>query len=129
MKVIVISVFLKENIMWNELVMVIKYDKVSQEDKDHARLLLNQLNTASGAYFLKKEITYFLEDMVEKYGTIPTKVTLEKQLKDLIAEMEKFKEYWANRPKCREEVIMISNRMHEYFIDIEKLKKQIVKFN
>lgn len=59
--------------MYNELVMIIKYDKVSQEDKDHARLLLNQLNTASGAYFLKKEITYFLEDMVEKYGIIPTK--------------------------------------------------------
>ena len=115
--------------MWNELVRVIKYDKVSQEDKDHARLLLNQLNTASGAYFLKKEITYFLEDMVEKYGTIPTKVTLEQQLKDLIAEMEKFKAYWANRPKCREEVIMISKRMHEYSIDIEKLQKQIVKFN
>lgn len=115
--------------MWNELVMVIKYDKVSQEDKDHARLLLNQLNTAGGRHLMRKEITYFLEDMVEKYGTIPTKLTLEKQLKDLIAEMEQFKEYWANRPKCREEVIMISKRMHEYFIDIEKLKKQIVKSN
>lgn len=115
--------------MWNELVMVIKYDKVSQEDKDHARLLLNQLNTAGGRHLMRKEITYFLEDMVEKYGTIPTKLTLEKQLKDLIAEMEQFKEYWANRPKCREEVIMISKRMHEYFIDIENLRKKIAKFN
>lgn len=109
--------------MWNELVMVIKYDKVSQEDKEYARLLLNHLNTASGAYFLKKEITYFLEDMVEKYGTIPTKLTLKKQLKDLIAEMEQFKAYWANRLKCREEVIMISNRMHEYSQEIIRLTK------
>lgn len=109
--------------MWNELVMVIKYDKVSQEDKEYARLLLNQLNTASGAYFLKKEITYFLEDMVEKYGTIPTKLTLKKQLKDLIAEMEQFKAYWANRLKCREEVIMVSNRMHEYSQEIIRLTK------
>jgi hypothetical protein len=61
--------------MWNELVMVIKYDKVSQEDKDHARLLLSQLNTAGGAHLMRKEITYFLEDMVDKYGTIP-KMTL-----------------------------------------------------
>lgn len=63
--------------MWNELIMVIKYDKVSQEDKDHARLLLNQLNTAGGRHLMRKEITYFLENMVGKYGTIPTKVTLE----------------------------------------------------
>jgi C-terminal processing protease CtpA/Prc len=111
--------------MWNELVRVIKYDKVSQEDKDHARLLLNQLNTASGAYFLKKDITYFLEDMVNKYGTIPTKVTLEKQLKDLIAEMEEFKAYWANKPKLRDDIIMVSNRMHEYSAQIIALKKQI----
>lgn len=115
--------------MWNELVRVIKYDKVSQEDKDHARLLLNQLNTAGGKHLMRKEITYFLEDMYEKYGTIPTKVTLEKQLKDLIAEMEEFKAYWANKPKLRDDIIMVSNRMHEYFIDIENLRKKIAKFN
>lgn len=111
--------------MWNELVMFIKYDKVSQEDKDHARLLLNQLNTAGGSYFMRKEITYFLEDMVNKYGTIPTKVTLEKQLKDLIAEMEEFKAYWANKPKLRDDIIWVSNRMHEYSAQIIALKKQI----
>jgi hypothetical protein len=70
--------------------MVIKYDKVSQEDIDHARLLLNQLNTAGGAYFLKKEITYFLEDMYEKYGNIP-KLTLEQELIDLKNEYNKYK--------------------------------------
>lgn len=114
--------------MWNKLVMVIKYDKVSQEDKDYARLLLNQLNTASGAYFLKKDITYFLEEMVVKYGTIPTKLTLEQQLKDLIAEMEEFKAYWANKPKLRDDIIMISKRMHQYSIDIKSLEKHIEKY-
>lgn len=115
--------------MWNELVRVINNESINDNDRDMAQRLLRQLNTAGGRHLMRKEITYFLEDMVEKYGTIPTKLTLEKQLKDLIAEMEQFKEYWANRPKCREEVIIISKRMHEYFIDIEKLKKQIVKSN
>lgn len=114
--------------MWNELVLVIKYDKVSQEDKDHARLLLGQLNTAGGSYFMRKEIAYFLEDMVDKYGTIPTKVTLEKQLKDLIAEMEEFKAYWANKPKLRDDIIMVSKRMHEYSSQIIALEKQIGKY-
>lgn len=114
--------------MWNELIMVIKYDKVSQEDKDHARLLLNQLNTAGGRYFMRKEIAYFLEDMVDKYGTIPTKVTLEQQIKDLTTEMEEFKAYWANKPKLRDDIIMISKRMHQYSIDIKSLEKQIAKY-
>ena len=114
--------------MYNELVMVIKYDKVSQEDKDHARLLLGQLNTAGGSYFMRKEIAYFLEDMVDKYGTIPTKVTLEKQLKDLIAEMEEFKAYWANKPKLRDDIIMISNRLHQFFLQIKSLEEQISKY-
>ena len=114
--------------MWNELVMVIKYDKVSQEDKDHARLLLGQLNTAGGSHLMRKEIAYFLEDMVDKYGTIPTKVTLEKQLKDLIAEMEEFKAYWAKPLKSRGHHIMISKRMHEYSIQIIALEKQIGKY-
>ena len=115
--------------MWNELVMVIKYDLVSQEDKDHARLLLGQLNTAGGSHFMRKEIAYFLEDMVDKYGTIPTKVTLEKQLKDLIAEMEEFKAYWANKPKLRDDIIMVSKRMHEYSAQIIALEKQIKTFS
>lgn len=111
--------------MWNELVLVIKYDKVEEEDRQHARLLLSHLNTAGGIHLMRKEITNFLEDMVEKYGTIPTKLTLEKQLNDLIAEMEEFKAYWANRPKDREEIIMISNRMHQYSVEITRLEKQI----
>ena len=76
--------------MWNELVMVINYNKVSQEDKNHARLLLRQLDTAGGAYFLKKEITYFLEDMYEKYGNIP-KITLKQKLINLKNDYEKYK--------------------------------------
>jgi hypothetical protein len=111
--------------MWNELVLVIKYDKVEEEDRQHARLLLSQLNTAGGIHLMRKEITHFLEDMVEKYGTIPTKLTLEKQLNDLIAEMEEFKAYWANRPKIREDIIMISNRMHQYSVELNRLEKQI----
>lgn len=111
--------------MWNELVLVIKYDKVEEEDRQHARLLLSHLNTAGGIHLMRKEITYFLEDMVEKYGTIPTKLNLEKQLNDLIAEMEEFKAYWANRPKDREEIIMISNRMHQYSVELKRLEKQI----
>ena len=111
--------------MWNELVLVIKYDKVEEEDRQHARLLLSHLNTAGGIHLMRKEITYFLEDMVEKYGTIPTKLNLEKQLNDLSAEMEEVKAYWANRPKDREEIIMISNRMHQYSVELKRLEKQI----
>lgn len=114
--------------MWNELVMVIKYDKVEEEDREHARLLLSLLNTASGHHLMRKEITYFLEDMVEKYGAIPTKLTLEKQLNDLKSEMEEFKVYWANRPKDREDIIMISNRMHQYSIELNRLEKQIENY-
>ena len=115
--------------MWNKLVSVIKYDKVSKEDKDHARLLLNQLNTAGGKHLMRKEITYFLEDMYEKYGTIPTKISLKEELAQMVAEMEKFKAYWANKPKSRDDIIMVSNRMHKYFIDIENLRKKIANFN
>ena len=111
--------------MYNTLVMVIKFDKVSQEDKEHARLLLSDLNTAGGIHLIRKEVTNFLDNMVDKYGTIPTKVTLEKQLKDLIAEMEEFKAYWAKQVKCRDHHIMISKRMHEYFTQISALEKQI----
>ena len=62
--------------MWNELVLVIKYDQVEEEDRQHARLLLSQLNTAGGIHLMRKEVTHFLEDMVEKYGdAILTKPT------------------------------------------------------
>ena len=76
--------------MYNELVMVINYDKIEQEDENHARLLLSQLKTAGGIHLLRKEITYFLEDMYEKYGNIP-KITLEQELIDLKNEYNKYK--------------------------------------
>lgn len=114
--------------MWNELVMVIKYDKVSQEDKDHARLLLGQLNTAGGSHLMRKEITYFLEDMADKYGTIPTKVTLEQELADVLAEQEEFRAQWRDKPKCREDIIMISNRLHQFFLQIKNLNERIAKY-
>ena len=68
--------------MYNDLVMVINCDLVSQEDKDHARLLLSDLKTAGGIHLMRKEITYFLEDMYEKYGNIP-RITLEQELINL----------------------------------------------
>ena len=70
--------------------MVINYDNVEEEDENHARLLLSQLKTAGGRHLLRKEITYFLEDMVEKYGDIP-KQTLEQELAELKSEYEKYK--------------------------------------
>ena len=76
--------------MYNELVKVIKYDKVEEEDRTHARLLLSQLNTASGRHLMRKEITYFLEDMVEKYVDIH-KQTLEQELDDLKSDYEEYK--------------------------------------
>lgn len=76
--------------MYNELVMVINYDKIEQEDENHARLLLSQLNTAGGIHLMRKEITYFLEDMYEKYGNIP-KITLEQELINLKNDYNKYK--------------------------------------
>ena len=76
--------------MWNELVKIIKSDKVDDEDKNHARLLLSQLNTAGGSHLMRKEITYFLESMVEKYGDIH-KQTLEQELAELKSEYEEYK--------------------------------------
>lgn len=76
--------------MYNELVKVIKYDKVEEEDRKHAKLLLSQLNTASGIHIMRKEITYFLESMVEKYGDIH-KQTLEQELDNLKSDYEDYK--------------------------------------
>lgn len=77
--------------MYNKLLNVVKYDKVDKEDKEHARLLMSQLDTAGGIHLMRKEITYFLEDMVEKYGEIPTKQTLEQQLIDIKNDYEEYK--------------------------------------
>ena len=42
--------------------------------------------------------------------------------------MEEFKLYWANRPKSRDDIIMISNRMHEYAKTIDTLQKKITDY-
>lgn len=113
--------------MWNKLVMVINYDKVSQEDKDLARLLLRQLDTAGGAYFLKKEITHFLENMYEKYGNIP-KITLEQELINLKNEYNKYKtkpyKGYAKLDGMR--YSNINERVcHNYEMRIQKLERKI----
>lgn len=82
--------------MWNELVKVIKYYKVDKEDRERARLLLSLLNTASGTHLMKKEITHFLEDMVEKYGALQNP-PLEQQLKEVEQELADFKKDCADK--------------------------------
>ena len=113
--------------MYNALTNVINFDKVEQDDRNMAKMLLSQYNTAGGS-MIKKEIQYFLDDIVEKYGTIPTKLTLEQELNNMITEMEDFKAYWADKPKCHEDIIMISNRMHQYATDIINLEKMLKKY-
>lgn len=118
--------------MWNELVNVIRFDKITKEEKDHARLLLNQLNTASGSHLMKKEITYFLEDMVEKYGEIPTKATLEQQLIELKNDYEEYKKkpikgidkldglHWVN----------VNDKIcADYELKIKNLESEILRYN
>ena len=68
--------------MWNELVKIKQYPNISVEDKNMASLLLNHLNTASGAHFLRKEIEIFIENMVSKHSDILT--YKEEKLKKLI---------------------------------------------
>jgi hypothetical protein len=58
--------------MWNELVKIIQYPDISLEDKNKASILLDQLNTASGAYFMRDEIENFVENMVSKHTDILT---------------------------------------------------------
>ena len=81
--------------MWNELVKVIKYYKVDKEDRDRARLLLSLYNTAGGG-MIKKDIQYFLDDMVEKYGALQNP-PLEQQLKDVEQELADFKKDCADK--------------------------------
>ena len=82
--------------MYNELVKVIKYYKVDKEDREKARLLLSQLNTAGGRHLMRKEITYFLDDMVEKYGALQNP-SLEQQLKEVEQELADFKKDCADK--------------------------------
>ena len=118
--------------MWNELVNVIRFNKVAEEDKNHANLLLKLLNTASGSHSMKKEITYFLEDMVEKYGEIPTKATLEQQLIEIKNDYEEYKKKpitgihklngfnWVN----------VNDKIcAEYELKIKNLEVEILRYN
>ena len=118
--------------MWNELVNVIRFDKVLKEEKDYARLLLNHLNTASGSHLIKKEITYFLEDVVEKYGEIPTKATFEQQLIELKNDYEEYKKkpitgihkldgfHWVN---ANDKICA------DYELKIKNLESEIARYN
>jgi hypothetical protein len=118
--------------MWNELVNVIRFNKVEEEDKKHAKLLLSLLNTASGSHLMKKEITHFLEDMVEKYGEIPTKATLEQQLIELKNDYEEYKKkpikgidkldgfHWVN----------VNDKIcADYELKIKNLESEIARYN
>lgn len=58
--------------MWNKLIKILYCPKTSVEDKKMASMYLNQLNTASGAHFLRKEIEIFIENMVSKHSVILT---------------------------------------------------------
>lgn len=116
--------------MWNELVMVIKYDKVEEEDRNHARLLLSHLDTAGGIHLIRKEITNFLEDMYEKYGNIP-KLSLEQELIDLKNDYNKYK----NKPHkgyAKLDGMRYSNThesiCYEYETRIKELERKIKTF-
>lgn len=116
--------------MRNELVKVINYDKIEQEDEDHARLLLSQLNTAGGIHLMRKEITYFFEDMYEKYGNIP-KITLEQELINLKNEYNKYKSkpYKGYAKLDGMRYYNINERVcYDYEMRISTLEKQIGKY-
>ena len=117
--------------MYNELVKVIKHDKIEREDKDHARLLLSQLNTAGGIHFMRKEITRFLEDMYEKYGNIP-KLTLEQELINLKNDYNKYKTK-PHKGYAKLDGMRYSNInesvCYEYEMRIQELERKIKTFS
>lgn len=117
--------------MWNELVKVIKYDKVSQEDKDHARLLLSHLDTAGGIHLIRKEITYFLENMYEKYGNIP-RLSLEQELIEVKNDYNKYKNK-PHRGYAKLDGMRYSNIndsiCYEYETKIKELERKIKTFD
>lgn len=112
--------------MWNELVKVIKYYKVDKEDRERARLLLSLLNTASGSHLMKKEITHFLDDMVEKYGALQNP-PLEQQLKEVEQELADFKKDCADKglDKMRYFEKTYKDIIWEKEKQIEQLKREI----
>lgn len=104
--------------MWNELVKIKQYPNISVEDKNMASLLLNHLNTASGAHFLRKEIEIFVENMVSKHSDILT--YKEEKLKKLIEEKEDFKKNFVI--KYREHKIFYDKKIKQFDFEINKLK-------
>ena len=105
--------------MWNELVKIYQYPNISVEDKNMARMLLDQLKTASGAYFCRKEIEIFIDNMVSKHSDILTYE--EDKLKKLEKEKEDFKKNFVIR--YREDKIFYEKKMKQLDYEINKLKK------
>ena len=62
-----------------------------------------------------------------KFVASRSKTSIMKEVKQ-VTEMEDFKAYWADKPKCHEDIIMISNRMHQYATDIINLEKMLKKY-
>lgn len=103
--------------MWNELVKILYYPNIDAEDKKMASMLLSQLNTASDAYFLRKEIEIFVENMVSKHSDIL--IYKENKLKKLIEEKEDFKKNFVI--KGREDKIFYEKKIKKK--DYEKISK------
>jgi predicted HicB family RNase H-like nuclease len=104
--------------MWNELVKIIQYPNIDAEDKKMASMLLNQLKTASGACFLRKEIDIFVDNMVSKHSDILT--YKEDKLNKLIKEKEDLEKNFV--PRCREESIHFKKEIKRLDYEINKLK-------
>lgn len=103
--------------MWNELVKIYQYPNISVEDKNIARLLLDQLKTASGEYFLRKEIEIFIENMVSKYSDILTYKVDKK--KELMKEKEDLEKNFVIR--YREDKIFYEKKMKQLNYELSKL--------
>lgn len=104
--------------MWNNLVKILYYPNIDAEDKKMASMLLNQLNTASGKHFLRKEIEIFVDNMVAKHSDILT--YKDDKLKKLMKEKEDFEKNFV--VKCREDFIFRNKKMKEFEHEIKKLK-------
>jgi ribosomal protein L24 len=103
--------------MWNELVKIKQYPNISIEDKNMASMLLNQLNTASGAYFMRKEIEIFIDNMVSKHSDILTYKDDKK--KKLEKEKEDLKKNFVIR--YREDKIFYEKKMKQLDYELSKL--------
>lgn len=103
--------------MWNELVKIKQYPNISIEDKDIASYYLSCLNTASGKYFLSKEIELFIENMVSKHSDILT--YKEDKKKELMKEKEDLEKNFVIR--YREDKIFYEKKMKQLNYELSKL--------